>query len=71
METRTIKVGERWRQPQTGGCRRGNEAVEFRHSSLVQRIEGAPERVIIEMAGLNAWGNEARDGFILEKSGTR
>jgi hypothetical protein len=60
METRRIEMPERGRQPQTPGRRGGNEAVEFRHPSLIQRIEGAPEGVIIEMTGLNAWGNEAR-----------
>src|SRR5712692_3081533 len=35
----------------------------------VQCIQGTPERVIVEMAGLNAWGNEARDRLILEKMG--
>ena len=69
METRRIEMGERGRQPQTRGRRGGNEAVEFRHPRLVQRIEGAPEGVIIEMAGLNAWGNEARERLILEKMG--
>src|SRR5262245_53553523 len=46
-----------------------NEAVECRHPRLVQRIESAPECVIIEMAGLNTGGNEAREGFMLEKMG--
>src|SRR5262245_47784746 len=60
---------ERARQPQTRGRCGGNEAVECRHAKVVEGIEGAPEGVIIEMAGLNAWGNEARDGLILEKMG--
>jgi hypothetical protein len=69
METRRIEMAERGRQPQAPGRRGGNEAVECRHPRLVQCIESAPERVIIEMAGLNTWGNEAREGFILEKMG--
>ena len=69
METRRIEMGERGRQPQTRGRRGGNEAVECRHPIVVEGIEGAPEGVIIEMAGLNAWGNEARDRLILEKMG--
>ena len=36
------------------GRRGGNEAVELRHPKVVEGIEGAPEGVIIEMAGLNA-----------------
>jgi hypothetical protein len=69
METRRIEMAKRGRQPQTRGCRGGNETIECRHAKGVEGIEGAPEGVIMEMAGLNAWGNEARDGFILEKMG--
>src|SRR6478672_7038495 len=69
METRRIEMAERARQPQTRGRRGGNEAVECRHPKVVEGIKGAPEGVIIKMAGLNAWGNEARDGLILEKMG--
>ena len=69
METRRIEMGERWRQPQTRGRCGGNEAVECRHPKGVESIEGAPEGVIIEMAGLNAWGNETCDRLILEKMG--
>src|SRR5205823_3362489 len=69
MEPCRIEMGARWPQPQTCGRRGGNEAVEGRHPSLVQRLEGAPERVIIAMAGLHAWGNETREGFSLEKMG--
>src|SRR5215475_9406582 len=69
METRRIEMAELWCQPQPCGRRGGNEAVEFRHPKVVEGIEGTPEGVIIEMAGLNAWGNEARDRLILEKMG--
>src|SRR5215510_14715832 len=67
METRRIEMAERALQSQTRGRWGDNEAVECRHPKVVERIEGEPEGVIIEMAGLNAWGNEARDGLILEK----
>ena len=69
METRRIEMAKRGRQPQTRGCRGGNETIECRHAKGVEGIEGAPEGVIIKMAGLNAGGNEAREGFILEKMG--
>ena len=62
-------MGERGCQAQTLGRRGGNEAVECGHAKGVERIEGSPERVIIEMAGLNAGGNEARDRLIVEKMG--
>jgi hypothetical protein len=71
METRRIEMAERGRQPQTLGRRGGNEAVECSQPSRVQRIEGASEGIIIEMTGLNTWGNEARDRLVLEKMGTR
>jgi len=58
MKTRCIEMAERARQSQPRGRRGGNEAVECRHPKVVEGIEGAPERVIIAMAGLNAWGNE-------------
>ena len=69
MKTRRIEMAARGRQSQTRGRRGGNEAVEFRHPKVVECIEGAPEGVIIEMAGLNAWGHEAREGGMREKMG--
>jgi hypothetical protein len=69
MKTRRIEMAERARQPQPRSRRGGNEAVEGRHPKVVEGIEGAPEGIIIEMARLNAWSNEARDGLILEKMG--
>src|SRR5262245_49506907 len=71
METRCIEMVERGRQAQTCGRRGGNEAIECRHAKVVEASEGTPEGVIIEMAGLNAWGNEARDRFILKKMGDK
>src|ERR1051325_9115748 len=67
MKTRRIEMAERARQPQTHSRRSGNEAVEFCHPKDVKGIKGAPERVIMEMARLNAWGNEARERLSLEK----
>ena len=69
MKTRRIEMAECARQPQTRGRCGGNEAVEFRHPTGVEGVEGAPEGVIIEMARLNAGGNEARERLILEKMG--
>jgi hypothetical protein len=69
MKTRRIEMAERTRQPQTCGRRSGNEALECRHPTVVEGIKGAPERVIIAMARLNAWGNEAGERLILEKMG--
>ena len=69
MKTRRIEMAERARQPQPRGRRGGNEAVECRHPKVIEGIEGAPEGVIMEMAGLHAWGNEARNRLIVEKMG--
>jgi hypothetical protein len=55
------------RQPPTPGRRGGHEAVECGPPRLVQRIEGAPEGVIMEMTGLNAGGNETRERLMVEK----
>jgi hypothetical protein len=66
LETATC-MAERARQPQPRSRRSGHEAVEFRHSKVVKCIKGAPERVIIEMARLHAWGTEARAWLILQK----
>ena len=60
-------MGEGWCQAQPLGRRGGHEAVEFGDPNGIQRIESAPERVVVEMARLNAWGNEERDRLILEK----
>ena len=43
--------------------------MECGQPRLVQRIEGAPEGGIIEMTGLHAGGNEARERLVLEKMG--
>jgi hypothetical protein len=69
MKTGTVEMGKAGRKAQALGRRSGNEAVEFGHAHGVQRIQGTPKRVIVEMAGLNAWGNEPRERFILEKMG--
>jgi len=67
MQTGRIEMAKRVRQPQTHGRGGGNEAVECCHPTVMEGIEGAPERVIIKMAGLNAWGNQARNRLMVEK----
>jgi hypothetical protein len=69
MQTRRLEMAAPARQPQPRGRRGGHEAIECCHSTVVEGIEGAPEGVIMEMAGLHAWGNEARDGLMLENMG--
>src|SRR3977135_2543214 len=67
MEAGAIEMHEGRGKAQARRRGRGNEAVEFRHPKVVEGIEGAPEGVIIEMVGLHAWGNEARERLILEE----
>jgi hypothetical protein len=62
-------MGERGRQPQTRGRRGGTAAREGGQPCLVQRIEGAPAGVIMEMTRLHARGNEARERLVLGKMG--
>src|SRR4029434_4082317 len=50
------------------GCS-GKEARECRDAIGIEGIEGPAERVIVEMAGLHAWGNEPRERLMLEKMG--
>ena len=69
MNTRRIQRAERARQPPTRGRCGGHEAGEFRHPKSGEGIEGAPEGGIVEMAGPNAGGNEARARLMLEKMG--
>ena len=64
MLSRWVKAGVK---PQTRGGGGRNEAVECRHAIVVERIQGTPERVIVEMTGLNGRGNEPREQFILKK----
>jgi hypothetical protein len=60
-------MAARARPPQTRGRWGGNEAGECRPPQVVEGIEGAPEGGIVEMAGLNAWGNETCERLRLEK----
>ena len=43
-------------------------AVECCYAKVVERIEGTPERVIIQMAGLYRRSDELRGWFMLEHS---
>ena len=44
-----------------------NPTVEFRHPSRIERIQGASQRIIMEMLGCNLGGDEALCGFILKE----
>ena len=65
MEAGAIEMREGGGKAQALGSGRGNEAVEFRHPIVVQRIESTPERVIVEMARGNGRRDEAKGRLIL------
>jgi hypothetical protein len=67
MKTGTVEMGKAGCKVKTLGRSGGNEAVEFGHPHGAQRIQGTPKRVIVEMAGLNAWGDEARERLFWKK----
>ena len=67
MEAGAIEVCEGGGKAQALGGGGRNEAVECRHAIVVERIQGTPERVIVEMTGLNGRGNEPRERFILKE----
>ena len=54
MKTGAIEMGKARRQAQALGSGRGNEAVEFRHASSIEGIQGPTEGVIVELLGSNA-----------------
>jgi hypothetical protein len=69
LETRRLARGARGRQPQTGGSGGGTEARECRHAIGVERSEGTSEGVLMARAGVQAWGQKARERLRLEKRG--
>ena len=60
MDAGTIEMRAGRGQAQAFGGRSDNEAVECGHAIGVERIQGPSERVIVELARLNARGDEAR-----------
>ncbi len=58
MEAGAIEMREGRCKARALGSRGGNEAVECRHPIGVERIEGTPERIIVEMAGFYGWRDQ-------------
>jgi hypothetical protein len=71
MEAGAIEMRAGGSKAQALGGSGRNEAVEGCHPLGLERIQGTPERVIIEMAGLHAWGDETRERLVVEKWGMR
>jgi hypothetical protein len=69
MEAGAIEMRAGRRKSEAWRRRRGDETVEFRNAIVLERIQRASQRVIMEMLGVDPRGNEARRGFVLNKHG--
>src|SRR4030095_6881632 len=67
MEAGAIEMGKGRREPEALSGRGGNETVEFRDASVIEGIQGAAQRIIMEMLGFDSRGDEALRGFILKE----
>lgn len=69
METGTIEMGKGRCEP-SALCRRGcKQTVQGGDAKGIERIEGTPQGVIVQMAGFDRRSDEPRGRFILEKVG--
>jgi hypothetical protein len=64
-----LEMGNGGRSPEALGRGGGNERVEFRHAIVVEGLQGAPQRIIIEVRGVNAGANEPLSRLVLKKHG--
>src|SRR5512132_773706 len=69
METGAIEMGKGRCQPEALCGRGGNETVEFRDPIVIEPIQGASQRVIMKMLGINPRGDETLRRFVLKKHG--
>ena len=69
VEAGAIEMGKSWCQPEALRRRRRNETGEFRDTIIIEQLQGASQRVIMEMLGLDPRGDEALRRFILKKPG--
>ena len=67
MEAGAIEVCAGGGKAQALGGGGRTEAVECRHAIVVERLQGTPERVIVERTGLNGRRNEPRERCILQE----
>jgi hypothetical protein len=49
----------------------GNETVEFRDTIVIEQIQSASQRIILEMRSVDPGRDEALRGFILKKTSGR
>jgi len=69
MKARRVEMAIGGRQAETLGRARCDQAVEVGDAIGVQRIEGAPQGIIVELLGGHARRNEAVGRLILEEHG--
>ena len=68
-ETGAIEMGKGRGQPQAWRRRGGNETVECRDPIGIEPIQGASQRGIMEMLGIDPGGDETRRRCVLKKPG--
>jgi hypothetical protein len=68
METRSVEMSKLCGQAQALGGLCCHAAVEGGDARAIERLQGAPEHISIEMSGCNAWSNEPRGGFVVKKT---
>jgi hypothetical protein len=58
VETRAVQMHQPRAKPQALGGGGRDEAVKCRDPRVIERIQGAPQRSVVEMLGLNPRGAE-------------
>jgi hypothetical protein len=69
MNARAVEVPIGGTQVQTLGGSRRDETVECCHPMVIEGIQGAPERLIVELCGSDARRNEAGGRLLLKDAG--
>jgi hypothetical protein len=67
MEAGAIQMGQGRCQPEALSGRDRNETVEVCHASRIERVQGASQRIIMEMPGFDSGGDAALCGFVLKE----
>jgi hypothetical protein len=69
METGTIEMGKGRSEPSPLRRRCGHQTLQGGDAKVIERIEGTPQCVIVQMAGVYRRSDEPRGRLILEKVG--
>ena len=70
LKAGTLEMGKGRRKPPSLRCRRCDKTVQCCHPTVVERIAGTSERVIVEMAGFHGRSDALRGGDF-EKNAAR